>query len=368
MGISMGLISKKKEKDNSILDVKELSEMLRESQTKLQFFLLAIRALLFFVKEFSLDMKEIDADGFKKDIDGLTEEIASDKKTNKIQPTFEKHKRIISAFIKRQKEYLRDRENEFRDIIDILTKAMASIDAENQFYNKKLYEQTEKIEEITLLDDIKKIKTALKQKVEQVRKTIREKQENDMKHIEMLSKQVTSLNVDLQKAIEESLKDGLTGIYNRRAFDRYLMNVEEQNTVTDSPFSLLILDIDNFKDINDTYGHTIGDRVLLTLVDRCKEIIRRDDYFARYGGDEFAIVLPGASLKSASKMAKRIWKAIAATSYAIDDTEESRRISFTVSIGVSVHKKGDTAAAVTERADKALYGAKRSGKGGVVTQ
>lgn len=364
----MGLISRNKGKNNGAIDVKELSEMLRESQEKLQFFLFAIRALLFFVKDFSLDVKEIDADRFKKVIDGLTEEIVSEKKTKKIQSHFEKHKKIISAYIKRQKEYLHDRENEFRDIIEILTKAMASVEAESQVFNKKVYEQSEKIEKITLLDDIKKIKTALKQEVEQVKKTIREKQENDRKQIEMLSKQVSSLNVDLEKAMEESLKDGLTGIYNRRAFDRYIMNLEERNTVTASPFSLLILDIDKFKDINDIYGHTVGDRVLLALVQRCKEIIRRNDYLARYGGDEFVIVLPGASLKNALKMAKRIWKAVAAVSYSIDDVEEGRKLSFTVSIGVSVHKKGDTAVSVTERADKALYKAKHSGKDGVATQ
>ena len=362
------MISRNKGKNNGAIDVKELSEMLRESQEKLQFFLFAIRALLFFVKDFSLDVKEIDADRFKKVIDGLTEEFVSEEKTKRIQSTFEKHKKIISAYIKRQKEYLGDRENEFRDIIEILTKAVASVDAESQFFNKKVYEQTEKIEKITLLDDIKKIKTALKQEVEQMRKTVREKQENDSKQIEMLSQQVNSLNVDLEKAMEESLKDGLTGIYNRRAFDRYIINLEERNTVTDSPFSLLILDIDKFKDINDTYGHTVGDRVLLALVQRCKEIIRSDDYLARYGGDEFVIVLPGASLKNASKMAKRIWKAIAAASYSIDDVEEGQKLSFTVSIGVSAHKKGDTAVTVTERADKALYKAKRSDKGGVVTQ
>lgn len=364
----MGLISRSKGKKNGAIDVKELSEMLRESQEKQQFFLFAIRALLFFVKDFSLAVKEIDADRFKKVIDGLTEEFVSEGKTKKIQSHFEKHKKIILAYIKRQKEYLNDRENEFKDIIDILTKAVASVDAENQYFNKKIYEQSDKIEKITLLDDIKKIKIALKQEVEQVRKTVKEKQENDRKKIEVLSKQVNSLNVDLEKAMEESLKDGLTGIYNRRAFDRYIMSLEERNTVTNSPFSLLILDIDKFKDINDTYGHAIGDRVLLALVQRCKEIIRSDDYLARYGGDEFIIALPGASLKNASKMAKRIWKAIAAASYSIDDVEEDRKFSFTVSIGVSAHKKGDTAVTVTERADKALYRAKHSGKGGVVTQ
>ena len=362
----MGLITKKKDTDT--LEAKELSERLQDSEEKRDFFLLVIRALLIFIKDYSLDIKEIDADGFKERIDNLTDKFISVKKKKTLQSTFEKHKKIILSFIKRQKEYLRDREKEFRDIIDLLTKGMASIDAENQIFNEKIYKQSEKIEKITLLDDIKKIKTALKREIEKVRETLKEKQTQDRNQLEGLTKQVKALSVDLEKAREESLKDGLTGVYNRLAFDKYIRNLEERNTIAKLPFSLLVLDIDDFKEINDTYGHPIGDRVMIALIQKCRDAVRKEDFIARYGGDEFVIVLPSASLKNASKKAQNICKSVAAARYSLGDMQPGQSLSFTVSIGVSTYEEGDTVASVTERADQALYSAKRSGKGLVVTE
>jgi diguanylate cyclase len=362
----MGLIIRKKDADTP--GTKELSKQLQDSEERRDFFLLVIRALLVFIKDYSLDIKEINAEGFKKRIDNLTGRFISVNKQKTLQSAFEKHKKIILSFIKRQKEYLRDREKEFRDIIDLLTKGMASVDAENQIFNQKIYKQSEKIEKITLLDDIKKIKTALKHEIEKVRETIREKQTKDREQLEVLTRQVEALNVDLEKAKEESMKDGLTGVYNRLAFDRYMKNLEERNTVTQQPFSILVLDIDDFKVINDTYGHTIGDRVILALIQKCTKVIRKEDFLARYGGDEFVIVLPNASLKNASKKAGSICKSVAATRYALSDVKEGLNLSFTVSIGVSAYEKGDTTAAVTDRADNALYLAKKSGKGLVFTE
>jgi diguanylate cyclase len=366
----MELLLKKKSKDGNIVpfEVKELSEKLRDREEKQQFLLLAVRALLFLIKDFSLDLKEIDADSFKKRMDGFIEKIMSGKKTKTVQSVFEKHKKMISLHIKRQKEYINEREKEFKDIIELLTKAMATVDAENRFFNQKIYEQSERIEQITLLDDIKKIKGALEQEIRQVRETVREKQSHDRKQIEMLSDQVKSLDTYLEKARMESLKDGLTGVYNRRAFDSYIMNIMERNSVTNSPFSILILDIDNFKQINATYGHTLGDRILLALVQKCKEMTRKEDYLARYGGDEFVVVLRGSSPKSALKKAKQICGTIASTRYSAGDMKGDLKLSFAISVGVAAYTEGDSVATLTERAEKALNEAKRSGKGGVASE
>ena len=131
---------------------------------------------------------------------------------------------------------------------------------------------------------------------------------------------------------------------------------------------MLMLDIDNFKTINDTYGHSVGDRVLLAFAKKCKQFVRENDFLARYGGEEFAIVLPGSSLRNAAKRARQICKSIAAARYAIQDTGSGDVLKVTTSIGVSVKRKKDTAASLIDRADKALYMAKQSGKNRVVTE
>ena len=356
------------EKDKSVPAENGPSQRIQIFENRLEFFQVCIGTLLIFIKAFSLDLKEIDADRFKSEIDRLGEKIKSENKTKKLQSVFEKHKKIISIYIKRLKKYLGTREKEFKGIIELLIEAMAVTDADNRVFNKKIFEQSEKIEQISLLNDIKKIKSALKQEIKQVRKAIKEKQLHDREHLKKLTRQVDSLSVELEKAKEESLTDGLTGIYNRLAFDRQMKKLEEKNVITKFPFSLLLFDIDNFKKINDTYGHPIGDRVILALIRKCRELTRKDDYLARFGGDEFAVIMPGASLRNATKKAKQLSKEVSKARYAVDSADESPALSFTISIGVSAYMKGDLSDNVIERADKALYAAKQSGKARVVNE
>ena len=145
-------------------------------------------------------------------------------------------------------------------------------------------------------------------------------------------------------------------------------DIFSRREVSGKGFSLLMVDLDNFKTINDTYGHLTGDRVLVALVQKCKGMLRGDDTIARYGGEEFAIILPGASLRNSVKKGKQICQAIAGTRYAIDEGAPGDYLSVTVSVGVSTLHKGDTVAEVIDRADRALYHAKGTGKNRVVSE
>ena len=362
------MLIKFKNKDSNQTDTAGLAAELRDSKQKKEFFLLSVQVLLEFMKDFALDLREINSQEFTKDISQLSEKFSTEKKLKKIQSRFEKGKKRIDAFIHMQKSYLLDRENEFKDIIDILTKAMVTHDTANQQYNQKILKQSEKIEEITRLDDIKKLKKALIQEIEQIRETVKEKESLDSTKLEVLSKQVGSLSVELKKARSESLTDGMTGIYNRKAFDSHIDELVEKNTESKAPFSLLMLDIDDFKKVNDLYGHQTGDRVILAITNKCRQLIRGEDFLARYGGEEFVIILSGASLKNAIKKAEAICKSIASTRYYLDDVAGNPTLSVTVSIGVSSLQKADTTAMVTQRADKALYAAKQKGKNCVLAE
>jgi diguanylate cyclase len=356
------MLLKLRKKDKEQTEAEDLSARLRVLDQKNEFFQLAIRALLQFIKDFSLDIKEIRSEEFKSDINKLSDKFCDESKLRKIQTYFDKDKKRIAVFIELQENYLKAREGELKDIIEILTSAMVALDTENQQYNQKILAESEKIERITYLDDIKKIKQALIQEIEQIRATVKEKQSRDNIKLEILSKQVKTLNVQLEKVRSESLADGLTGIYNRKAFDHKIGELVHKNTVSRSPFSLLMIDIDDFKKINDTYGHPIGDRVIMAIANKCRQSIRGEDFLARSGGEEFVIILPGASLKNAVKKANQIRKSIAATHYSLDEVHGSPTLSVTASIGVSSHQNADTIATVIQRADQALYAAKRAGK------
>lgn len=356
------------EKTKASPDLDELSQRLSDNESLLAFFKEAIGSLLIFIKQFSLDLQEINADAFKKEIDVLSEKFNSEEKVERIASDFENRKKNILKYIQKLERYVGDREKEFKGIIDILIKAMATLDSDNQDFHQKIYQQSEEIEKITLLDDIKKIKSSLESEISKIRETIKEKQARDKQNFDRLSSKVDVLNVELKKAKNASLTDGLTGAYNRQGFDRLLTGLVERNKIAKTPFCLLFIDIDNFKEINDQYGHPIGDRVLLALVQKCNEETRKDDFVARLGGDEFAVIMAAASLRNAIKKGRQLCRNISGTRYSVTGGEDARELSFSISIGISEYRIEDTVDEVIARADKALYAAKHSGKARVSSE
>ncbi len=355
-------------RDNETLDMEKFIEEIRDNSEKKGVYLDTIRALLLFIKDFSMDFEETDSDRFAEQIDDLSERFVTEKKTKVVESIFENYKKSIPAFIRGQKEYLNNREKELWDIIRLQRTAITTLGTENQIYNRKVYEQSKELESITMLNDIKIMKKNLKKEVEAIQVTVRKKEEQDKQQMDALAKQISSLNVELKKVKTKAMTDGLTKAYNREAFDRYIRKLVDRNTIKQAPFSLLMLDIDDFKNINDGYGHQIGDRVLVALVKKCAEFIRDEDFLARYGGEEFIIVLPGASLRNALKKAQRLRKAIAGTRYTTHKEKGGNGLSITVSIGASSFSKNDSVSTVIDRSDQALYQAKRTGKNRVVSE
>ena len=344
-----------------------MSQALGEYRKWHAFFQASVNALLQFIKDFALDIKELKSEAFLKDIRTLEARFDPADNLKKTKSEFRKHRKRIGRFIDRQKRYLAEREKELKDIIDLLAKAMVTLDTNNQQYNRKIYRQSEKIEQITRLDDIKKIKQSLIDEIENIRKTVRKKQDRDSRQLQILSRQVSSLHLELEKAKVDSVTDGLTGIYNHKAFDRYIQKQIQQNSAAGKAFTILMVDIDNFKKINDAYGHPIGDRVLLAVAHKCRSLIRHGDFIARYGGEEFVIVLPHASLRNALEKARLICRTISDTRYSLDEVSTGQVLTITVSIGVSIFQQGDTDKTLIDRADRALYIAKRAGKNRVVS-
>jgi diguanylate cyclase len=327
-----------------------------------------VLALLHFMKVFALDFKEIQAEHFRTDIDTFAEQVKSIEKPKRLELQFEQRKEGILDFIERQNSYIRDCEQELRDIIELLTRAMANLNVENLEFYQRVYDQSEKIIEITRLDDIKKIKNALRDEVERMRETVDLKKDQERRHMQRLAGQVTSLRQELEQARARSLTDALTGAYNRQALDDYLAEQTERGEVMQNRFALLLLDLDNFKSVNDTHGHQIGDRALMAFVQKCRTCIRSDDFLARYGGEEFVIILPAADLRNGLKKARQICETVSAARYATGRDDKDEYLRITVSIGVCAYKKGDNPETLIARADKALYDAKQNGKNRAVAK
>lgn len=179
-------------------------------------------------------------------------------------------------------------------------------------------------------------------------------------------KKVAAAAEALQKMVHT---DSLTGVFSRRYFDEVTQERFAQSAAEGKPFSMIMIDIDKFKLINDTYGHQVGDEVLKILATRASKSIRSDGFVARYGGEEFIVLLPDVSLEEATKIAHRIRMAIIGSVFSVNDIKLNITASFGVACKDEFVPTGDDKAVIKYilyRADKAMYAAKEWGRDMVV--
>ena len=163
-----------------------------------------------------------------------------------------------------------------------------------------------------------------------------------------------------------ALSDALTGLYNRRYMEAHLANLSRRTIHSERSLALLMVDIDNFKTVNDTYGHPIGDRVLRAVAERLQNNVRPFDTVARWGGEEFMVVMPETDNKVGCMVGERLRAKVAQAAVKVPTPEGE--VSVTISVGVaSTPLDGFDPALLIERADEALYRAKEQGRNRVVS-
>jgi two-component system cell cycle response regulator len=170
-----------------------------------------------------------------------------------------------------------------------------------------------------------------------------------------------ALRNQYQKSVSMAVTDGLTGLYNRHFLNTHLDNMVRQSVKNKKQLSLMIMDMDHFKYVNDTHGHDAGDRVLKQLSEIILRVSRSTDLAARFGGEEFVLLMPETDEASAIVAGNRMREAVEKTEFVINDAGDT--ITRTISIGVAnSHPDGESAEALLKRADEALYSAKRNGR------
>jgi two-component system cell cycle response regulator len=172
------------------------------------------------------------------------------------------------------------------------------------------------------------------------------------------------LRDNVHLSIEMAITDALTGLHNRRYMETHLATQVEQAAARGKPLTVLVLDIDFFKSVNDNYGHDAGDDVLREFALRMRKSIRGIDLACRYGGEEFVVAMPETDLAVATMVAERLRRRVASEPFPIQ--QGARSIEVTISIGIAALAAGDSAASLLKRADEALYRAKRDGRNRVV--
>ena len=184
--------------------------------------------------------------------------------------------------------------------------------------------------------------------------------------LQTMNEEVDILRNNLQTLNKEAFTDKLTAVPNRRAFDKKMEDLFEHYHKEQQVFSLLLIDIDHFKQFNDTHGHAVGDRVLKYVASVMTGGIKGDDMLARYGGEEFAVLLPSTSYEDAIAVGNHIREKVSSNKL-VDNNAQQKVLGYvTVSVGVAAISDKDNFDSIVERADKALYLAKKRGRNTVI--
>jgi len=202
--------------------------------------------------------------------------------------------------------------------------------------------------------------------IEVSRRVVRDPSNEAAKEVILVMRDITERkNLD-EKLNTLALTDGLTGLANRRAFDEALEREWKRTLREGSQMSLVLLDIDHFKDLNDSYGHQVGDDCLRAVAAAIKGAVRASDLPARYGGDEIAVILPGADAAGAREVARKVRAAVEALHISHDGREEAGGwVTASVGVATALSRQGGTMQmpqSLLQAADNALYKAKHEGR------
>lgn len=188
---------------------------------------------------------------------------------------------------------------------------------------------------------------------------------NSEKIIKKLNRELEQANIETEalrqqvvEAQQVALRDQLTGISNRMSYEENIAAELARFKRYQTPFSLMVWDVDKFKSVNDTYGHAAGDKVLTIIAKLLEQNVRETDHLARYGGEEFVIILPETSLQQAPPLAEKLRKGIEGIEFHF----RGKRVPITASCGLAEVRPGEDRIALFERADAALYRAKENGR------
>jgi diguanylate cyclase len=294
------------------------------------------------------------ASGKNKDLNETIDKLLKDMGSFSVELT----PKIYRKFIADRKDVLNELVRD--EIKKIFGQIISSIKSTNQQYN----ESDTHLEAINDSLDSRMPESDMMLIVSQIRNEINSLESTNAHFKDQLKKatsEIDQLKNKLDHYRKEALIDPLTQIINRRGFDNKLKDAIDKANNNETSLCLIMADIDHFKKINDTHGHLAGDSVLRMVAAVIKDSIKGRDQVARIGGEEFAVILPDTPFEGAMKLAENMRIAFEQRDLKKKNSKESLG-KVTLSFGVTMHKKSEPADVFVDRADKALYKAKKNGR------
>jgi len=246
-------------------------------------------------------------------------------------------------------EYFQQRADEVKEILTVLARAAESTAERDQHHTSQFGEFTTRLQAMVKLEDLPQIRAALVRGAEDLRTCVNKMEQDSRKSVAALRTQVSAYQTKLEEAEHRAAVDALTGLYNRHGVEKRL----EDRIAATRPFCLVMLDLNGFKQVNDTYGHLAGDDVLKQFAGELRSASRSTDVVGRWGGDEF-IVLLDAGLAEAKVHIERVQKWVFGR-YKVQHGTEALKVNIDASVGLVAWQPGETIKAVLGRADAAMY-------------
>ncbi|WP_312264755.1 GGDEF domain-containing protein [Rivihabitans pingtungensis] len=248
-----------------------------------------------------------------------------------------------------------------RDMVNTFVSRLSVMTDDTSQFQQKIGDYAQKIQAAdnvialsevidTLMADTKSVQTSLANS--------RGELEAARVEVDAATQRIRELEAALDEASMQVKEDQLTGAYNRRGLDEMFAREKDRSAQSGQPLSMVLLDVDNFKQLNDHYGHLTGDQVLKHLVDTISANLRPNDIVARLGGEEFVLLLPATAAEAAAQLTERLQRQLTRAYFMADQD----RLVITFSAGVTVWKLGEDEVDTIERADQAMYRAKLAGK------
>jgi len=248
---------------------------------------------------------------------------------------------------------------DLRHVIWVFVRNFSQAFALDEQLDDQMQQQVARLEKLVEASAASELRREVLDVVGRLTQAFEERRHRQRVQMTTLGDTVRTLGDELESARREGEMDPLTGVFNRKAFDAYLDRTVEVFNAFRQEMCLLVIDVDNFKAINDSCGHAVGDQVLREVADAIgKVFLRKSDFVSRFGGDEFAVILRETPLANALPLAERVLSRVRAVRVKAGGAE----VALTVSMGGAAMEPGDDARGWFERADRGLYGAKSAGR------
>jgi diguanylate cyclase len=336
-----------------------------------------VAGILRSLAEFALEQEGTDTPAFQATAEAWARHVSlatpppgapeDDLQTRKGRREWEGVRRFVRGYLSNSFRRMGTVTADLRQVIWVFIRSISQSFAQDEDTDTRLLAQMNRLEELVAANATDVLKLEVMDAVRVLKQVIKERNQRQHERMQFLGSQLRTLGSALESARRESETDPLTQVPNRKAFDEYLARTVEMYKAFGQPMSLLIVDVDHFKEVNDTLGHMTGDELLRKIANALVMVfLRKTDFVARLGGDEFAVILRETSETDARVLAERALARIHTIpiNQAVEPGDKGRA---TASIGLAPITPPDDEKTWIERADRGLYQAKQAGRDRVGT-